>query len=153
MCMYAPSSVCVCKLIRCSFIRRVSWQTQCLIGTVTFQTCEARQERTREKRHWVRLNWSVKGKLSDPCSSSPLRREAITFEATISGCTYTQARAHTPHTRRSDSYSAFTQKVKSWIKEALISALIVAFWVTTFKCLCFTIHCDLTSGPTWGLCV
>lgn len=45
----------------------------------------------------MRLKWSVKGKLSDPCSSTPLRREAITLEATLL-CVHMHKAEHVHHT-------------------------------------------------------
>lgn len=45
----------------------------------------------------MRLKWSVKGKLSDPCSSTPLRREAITLEETPL-CVHMHKAEHVHHT-------------------------------------------------------
>lgn len=140
MCMYVPSGVCVCKLIRNQKSKLTNpvplWHSD------LFRRSEARQE-DEKRRHWVKLDWSVKGKLGDPCSSNPWGGKQLLLRQQCSVYTYISPNTYTKHVQIGSLFwlvSAFTQKVKSWIKETLISVSIVSFWASTFEWLSLTIH-------------
>lgn len=117
----------------CTFIRRLSWQIPCLTGTVMFQTKWGRAWGW-EKKRLKDTEVECKRQSEWPLFFYTQGRDTITCGAVQNlMCTRTQSQAQTAHTHTHThrflslfwAFSAFTRKVKSWIKAALISLLIM----------------------------
>lgn len=147
MCVFVLSSICAYKLIRCSFIITLNSNPV----PVTFQAKWGRK-RGWENEKGRETQLECKRQNEQPLFFKPLEWEAITFEATTH-CVQIHKPKHIQHTHMQIwplfwLVSVITWKVESWIKEALISVLIVCFSASTFECLCLTVHYAHSSTVT-----
>lgn len=148
-CMYAPPWIFVYINQMFFFFRRMSWQTQCLNGTLTFQ---AKWGKTREweKPRVRETQLECKRQTEWPLFFQPLGSEAITFEATT---LYTYTSPSIYHTHEDlillltcQCFYTKGQVLNKRYFDINVDRVLLSFPVSTFECL--SINNPLSSTMT-----